>query len=235
MKIENSVVFVTGGNRGLGLAFAREALVRGARKVYAGMRKTDGFDVPGIVPIPLDVNDHDSVLAAAARCTDVTVLVNNAGIGRPGSPLDHSMEELSREIFETNYYGMIRTTQAFAPILARNGGGAIINVLSRATWRPSPLLSAYSASKAAAWSFTNSLRMQIKGQGTQVLALHVGFVDTDLVRGLDVPKSAPAEVVGRTLDGLAAGKDEVIADEGTQLVKQGLSAERPSYIDIAPR
>jgi len=235
MKIENSVVFVTGGNRGLGLAFAREALSRGARKVYAGMRRTDGFDVPGIVPIPLDVNDHDSVLAAAARCTDVTVLVNNAGIGRPGSPLDHSMEELSREIFETNYYGMIRTTQAFAPILARNGGGAIINVLSRATWRPSPLLSAYSASKAAAWSFTNSLRMQIKGQGTQVLALHVGFVDTDLVRGLDVPKSAPAEVVGRTLDGLAAGKDEVIADEGTQLVKQGLSAERPSYIDIAPR
>jgi len=231
MKIENSVVFVTGGNRGLGLAFAREALSRGARKVYAGMRRTDGFDVPGIVPIPLDVNDADSVLAAAARCTDVTVLVNNAGIGRPGSPLDHSMEELSRAFFETNYYGMIRTTQAFAPVLARNGGGAIVNVLSRATWRPSPLLSAYSASKAAAWSFTNSLRMQIKAQGTQVLALHVGFVDTDLVRGLDVPKSAPAEVVRRTLDGLTAGKDEVIADEGTQLVKQGLSSEQPSYID----
>jgi len=231
MNIENSVVFVTGGNRGLGLAFAREALSRGARKVYAGMRRTDGFDVPGIVPIPLDVNDPDSVLAAAAKCIDVTLLVNNAGIGRPGSPLDHSMEDLSREIFETNYYGMIRTTQAFAPILARNGGGAIVNVLSRATWRPSQLLSAYSASKAAAWSFTNSLRMQIKAQGTQVLALHVGFVDTDLVRGFDVPKSAPAEVVRRTLDGLTAGKDEVIADEGTQLVKQGLSSEQPSYID----
>ena len=234
MKIENSVVFVTGGNRGLGLAFAREALSRGARKVYAGMRRTDGFDVPGIVPITLDVTDPDSVRAAAARCTDVTVLVNNAGIGRPGSSLDGSMEELSREIFETNYYGMIRTTQAFAPILARNGGGAIINVLSRATWRPSPLLSAYSASKAAAWSFTNSLRLQIKDQGTRVLALHVGFVDTDLVRSLDVPKSAPAEVAGRTLDGLAAGKEEVLADEGTQLVKQGLSRERPSYIDIEP-
>jgi len=231
MNIENSVVFVTGGNRGLGLAFVREALSRGARKVYAGMRKTDGFDVPGVVPVTLDVNDPDSVRAAAARCTDVTLLVNNAGIGRPGSPLDASMEELSREIFETNYYGMIRTTQAFAPILARNGGGAIVNVLSRATWRPSPLLSAYSASKAAAWSFTNSLRMQIKAQGTQVLALHVGFVDTDLVRGFDVPKSAPAEVVRFTLEGLAADKDEVIADEGTQLVKQGLSSEQPSYID----
>src|SRR5215468_12736075 len=231
MKIENSVVFVTGGNRGLGLAFAREALALGAAKVYAGMRKTQGFDVPGIVPVQLDVTDPASVRAAAARCTDVTVLVNNAGIGRPGSSLDGSMEELSREIFETNYYGMIRTTQAFAPVLARNGGGAIVNVLSRATWRPSPLLSAYSASKAAAWSFTNSLRMQIKAQGTQVLALHVGFVDTDLVRGFDVPKSAPAEVVRRTLDGLTAGKDEVIADEGTQLVKQGLSSEQTSYIE----
>ena len=235
MNIENSVVFVTGGNRGLGLAFAREALSRGARKVYAGMRRTDGFDVPGIVPIPLDVNDPDSVLAAAARCTDVTVLVNNAGIGRPGSSLDGSMEELSREIFETNYYGMIRTTQAFAPVLAKNGGGAIINVLSRATWRPSPLLSAYSASKAAAWSFTNSLRLKIKEQGTQVLALHVGFVDTDLARGFDVPKSTPAEVAGRTLDALAAGRNEVLADEGTRLLKAGLSRERPPYIDPEPR
>ena len=235
MNIENSVVFVTGGNRGLGLAFAREALSRGARKVYAGMRNTDGFDVPGIVPIPIDVNDPDSVRAAAARCTDVTILVNNAGIGRPGSPLEGSMEELSREIFETNYYGVIRATQAFAPILVRNGGGAIINVLSRASWRPSPLLSAYSASKAAVWSFTNSLRLQIREQGTQVLALHVGFVDTDLVKGLDVPKSAPAEVVGRTYDALAAGKDEIIADEGTQLVKQDLSRERPSYIDLEAR
>ena len=234
MNIESSVVFVTGGNRGLGLAFAREALSRGARKVYAGMRRTDGFDVPGILPVTLDVTDPASVQAAAARCPDVTLLVNNAGIGRPGAPLDGSMEDLSREIFETNYYGIIRTTQAFASILARNGGGAIINVLSRATWRPSLVLSAYSASKTAAWSFTNSLRLQIKTQGTQVLALHVGFVDTDLARTLDVPKVAAAEVAGLTLDALVAGKDEILADEGTRLVKQGLSRERPSYIDPDP-
>ncbi|HET9156467.1 MAG TPA: SDR family NAD(P)-dependent oxidoreductase, partial [Myxococcaceae bacterium] len=150
MNIHGSVVFVTGASRGLGLAFAREALARGARKVYAGMRRTDGFDVPGILPVILDVTDPASVRAAAEACTDVTVLVNNAGIGRLGSPLDASMDGLSREIFETNYYGMIRTTQAFAPILARNGGGAIINVLSDASWRASPLLSAYCASKAAA-------------------------------------------------------------------------------------
>ena len=145
------------------------------------------------------------------------------------------MEELSREIFETNYYGMIRTTQAFAPVLAKNGGGAIINVLSDITWRPAPRLSAYGASKAAAWSFTNSLRLQIKEQGTQVLALHVGFVDTDLARGFDVPKLTPPDVAGRTLDALAAGKDEVLADEGTRVLKAGLSRERPSYIDPEAR
>src|SRR5262245_33309975 len=223
MKIQNSVVFVTGGNRGLGLAFAREALALGAAKVYAGMRNAQGFDVPGIVPVQLDVTDPASVRAAAARCGDTTLLVNNAGIGRIGSPLDGSMEKLSREIFETNYYGLIRTTQAFAPVLARNGGGAIINVLSDATWRPVPILSAYSAAKAAAWSFTNTLRLQAKEQGTQVLALHVGFVDTDLAKGFDVPKSTPAEVARHTLDGLAAGKDEVLADEGTRRLKQGLS------------
>jgi NAD(P)-dependent dehydrogenase (short-subunit alcohol dehydrogenase family) len=235
MNIQSSVVFVTGASRGLGLAFAREALARGARKVYAGMRRTDGFDVPGILPVTLDVTDPASVRAAAERCTDVTILVNNAGIGRLGSPLDASMEGLSREIFETNYYGMIRTTQAFAPILARNGGGAIINVLSDATWRPSPVVSAYSASKAAAWSFTNTLRLEARRQGTQVVALHVGFVDTDLSRGFDVPKSTPAEVAGRTFEGLAAGKDEVLADEGTRVLKAGLSRDPASYIDPQTR
>ena len=230
MNIENSVVFVTGGNRGLGLAFAREALSRGARKVYAGMRRTDGFDVLGIVPVRLDVTDPASVRAAAARCTDVTVLVNNAGIGRAGAALDASMEQLSREIFETNYYGMIRTTQAFAPILARNGGGAIINVLSIVSWKPSSILAPYAASKAAAWSFTNSLRLQARNQGTQVLALHAGFIDTDLVKDFDVPKTSAAEVARRTLEGLAESKDEVFADEGTRLFKQGLSSEPASYI-----
>src|SRR5262245_24465385 len=147
MKIRNSVVFITGGNRGLGLAFARAAVSRGAAKVYAGMRNPNGFDLPGIVPIKLDVTDPASVRAAARQCSDTTLLVNNAGIGRMGSPLDGSMEELSRELFETNYYGIIRVTQAFAPALASNGGGAIINVLSDAAWLPVPMLSAYSASK----------------------------------------------------------------------------------------
>jgi NAD(P)-dependent dehydrogenase (short-subunit alcohol dehydrogenase family) len=232
VNIRDSVVFVTGANRGLGLAFAREAVARSAAKVYAGMRNTDGFDIPGIVPVKLDVTDPASVSAAAARCGDTTLLVNNAGIGRTMTgPLDGNMDELSRELFETNFYGMIRVTQAFAPALAINGGGAVINVLSDAAWLPRPMLAAYSATKAAAWSFTNTLRLQLMNQRTQVLALHVGFMDTDLTRGLDVPKTSPTDVVRQTLDGLMAGKDEVLADQGTRALKQGLSRERASYLD----
>jgi NAD(P)-dependent dehydrogenase (short-subunit alcohol dehydrogenase family) len=122
MKVQDSVVFVTGANRGFGLAVAREALSRGVSKVYAGMRNTGGFDVPGIVPVKLDVTDPASVAAAVARCADTALLVNNAGIARiVTGPLDSKMDELSRELFETNFYGMVRVTQAFAPVLAKNG------------------------------------------------------------------------------------------------------------------
>src|SRR5262249_28753694 len=159
--------------RGLGLAFARAALSRGAAKVYAGMRNPNSFHDPDIVAIELDVTNPASVRAAAECCKDTSVLVNNAGIAHIARPLDGLMELRSREFFETNYYGMVRTTQAFAPVLAENGGGAIINVLSDTTWRPIPMLAAYSASKAAAWSFTNTLRAQLREYGTRVLALHV--------------------------------------------------------------
>lgn len=232
MKVQNSVVFVTGANRGFGLALAREALARGAARVYAGMRNTAGFNEPGLVPVKLDVTDAESIAAAAARCGDVTVLVNNAGIGRViEGPLDARMEAQSREIFETNYYGVIRVTQAFAPILGKNGGGAIINILSIVSWIPSVMLAAYAASKAAAWSFTNSLRLQLKAQGTQVLGLHVGFMDTDLTRGVELPKASPADVARQTFDDMVAGKNEVLGDEVTRTVKKGLSAEQASYFD----
>jgi short-subunit dehydrogenase len=117
--------------------------------------------------------------------------------------------------------------------LDRAGGGVTINVLSDVTWRPIPTQSAYSASKAASWSFANTLRVQLKQQRMHVLALHMGFVDTDLIRGLDVPKSSPAEVVRKTLDGLAAGKLEVLADEPTRPLKRGLCLEQPSYFGPA--
>jgi NAD(P)-dependent dehydrogenase (short-subunit alcohol dehydrogenase family) len=234
MDIKGSVVLVSGANRGLGLAFAREALARGAVKVYAGMRNTAGFDEPGLVPVQLDVTDAQSVAKAAADLQDVTLLVNNAGIGAlSDGPLDPELQAQTLRILDTNLFGIVRLSQAFAPILGRNRPGAIIDVLSNASWLPVPMLTAYAITKAAAWSFTNHLRLQLQEQGTQVLGMHVGFVDTDLTKGVDVPKSSPVDVVRRTYDALAAGKNEVMADEGTGALKRSLSADLPGYIDPA--
>jgi NAD(P)-dependent dehydrogenase (short-subunit alcohol dehydrogenase family) len=232
MNIRGSVVLVTGANRGLGLAFAREALARGATKVYAGMRDTTGFAEPGLVPVRLDVTDPQSIAAAGESCGDVTVVINNAGIGAiTQGALDPELEAQSRRLFETNLYGIVRMSQAFAPILERNRPGAVINVLSDLTWLTNPILTAYALSKAAAWSYTNHLRVQLKPQGTQVLSLHVGFIDTDLTKGLDIPKNNPRDVARHTYDALEAGESEIMADEGTRALKQSLSTATPAYID----
>jgi NAD(P)-dependent dehydrogenase (short-subunit alcohol dehydrogenase family) len=230
MKIDNAVALVTGANRGIGLAFTRALLARGARTVYAGARDPASVTLPGVEPIRLDVTRPEDVAAAAARAGDVTLVVNNAGIGRPGGFLAAESEAVARELFETNFYGMLRVSRAFAPVLASHGGGALLNVLSIASWINPGVLAAYAASKSAAWSLTNALRHELAAQRTQVLALHMAFVDTDLVRTLDVPKTSPEAIVERALDGLEAGLDEVLADERTRLVKQGLVAARPSYL-----
>ncbi|VVN03540.1 3-oxoacyl-[acyl-carrier-protein] reductase FabG [Pseudomonas fluorescens] len=234
MKIENSVAFVTGANRGLGLAFAKELVARGARKVYAGVRNPEGVNIPGVIAIRLDVSDPASVAAAVAQAGDVTLLVNNAGIARLlPSMLDPGLVEAAREIFETNYYGVMHVSLAFAPVLKANGGGVIVNVLSDATWVAAPFLSAYAASKSAAWSFTNSLRIELDGQGTRVQGLHVGFIDTDLTHGFDVPKVQPSEVVIQSLDGVEAGLQEVLADKGTRAIKASLSTAQAAYLNPA--
>jgi NAD(P)-dependent dehydrogenase (short-subunit alcohol dehydrogenase family) len=232
MEIKNSIAFVTGANRGLGLAFARELLARGAAKVYAGMRNTDGVDIPGVVPVRVDVNDAASVAAAAAQCADTTLVVNNAGIARilEGS-LDAGWIDAARDIFETNVYGVVRVSQAFAPILARNGGGAVINVLSSGVWLSRPFISPYAASKAAAWSYTNALRLDLRAHGTLVQGLHVSFIDTDMTAGFDMKKANPREVAARALDGLERGQEEVLADEVTVAVKASLSGAEPVYLN----
>jgi NAD(P)-dependent dehydrogenase (short-subunit alcohol dehydrogenase family) len=230
MKIANSTVIVTGANRGIGLAFTRELLARRARKVYAGARDPSTIKQPGVEAIRLDVTKPEQVAAAAALAGDVTLVINNAGVGHPGGFLAADSEEVARHQLETNFFGMLRMSKAFAPVLAANGGGALINVLSIVSWVNSGALAAYAASKSAAWSLTNSLRHELSAQKTQVLALHMGFVDTDLVRAIDVPKTSPEDIVKRTLDGLEAGLDEVLADEWTKQVKQGLTAPRPSYL-----
>ncbi|MGY4827752.1 SDR family oxidoreductase [Sphaerotilaceae bacterium SBD11-9] len=233
MKIENAVALVTGANRGIGLAFAQELLARGARKVYAAARDPATVTQAGVHALRLDVNNPDEVAAAAALASDVTLVINNAGIAQPGGLLAADSEEVARRIFETNFFGMLRVSKAFAPVLASHGGGAFLNVLSVASWVNGGGLAAYSASKSAAWSLTNALRTELAAQKTQVLGLHMAYVDTDLTRGFDVPKSSPDAIVKRALDGLESGLDEVLADEITLQVKHGLTAARPSYLPQA--
>lgn len=230
MKLENAVVLVTGANRGIGLAFAREALARGARRVYAGARDPASVTLPGVQAVALDVTDAGQVARAAQACGDVTLLINNAGIAATGGFLADSTLESSRRQLETNFFGPLRMAQAFAPVLAGNGGGAILNVLSIASWINRPLLGVYGASKSAAWALTNGLRHELRAQGTRVAALHMGFVDTDLTRGIEMPKSSPEAVVRQALDALEAGAEEILADEATRQVKLSLSAGAPAYL-----
>lgn len=223
MKIKNSVAFVTGADHGLGLWLAMELLARGARKVYAGVTDTDAFRGQGIVPIKIDVTDPESITAAAARCQDVSLLVNNAGMTRlTESTPDLAMCSVARERFETDFNAVVSTTQAFAPALLRNGGGAVINVLSDASSFARPALAACSATTSAASGFSNSLRLELRDKGTQVLALHLSSMDPDMGKGSNVKKTIPTRVAARTLDALEAGEEEVLSDEEAVSVTQRL-------------
>ncbi|OAJ55367.1 short-chain dehydrogenase [Paraburkholderia ginsengiterrae] len=224
MKIEGSVVFVTGANRGLGLEFAKQALERGVRKVYAGARNPASVALPGVVLVKLDVTYPAAVAAAADTARDVTLLINNAGIARLGSLTDDGALDALRDHFETNVFGMLSMSRAFAGNLASNGGGAILNVLSVASWINRPILAGYGVSKSAAWAVTNGLRHSLREQHTQVVGLHAGFIDTDLTRVLEVPKATPGDVVRQAYDAIEAGAEEVSTDEFTRQVKAGLSA-----------
>lgn len=229
MQLKNAVVFITGANRGLGRAFAQAALAAGAAKVYAAARDPATIDLPGVVPVALDVTDPVQVAAAAERCADVSLLINNAGITRQGRLLADDGIDAARAELETNFFGPWWVTRAFAPVLWAQGGGAVLNVLSVLSWLNLPGQASYSASKAAAWSLSNGLRHELKGQGTQVTSLHVGYMDTDMTRGLDAPKASPAEVARLALAGVEAGAFEVLADDISRQVKLSLSTPSPAY------
>ena len=221
MQIEGSVAVVTGANRGIGKAIAEELLARGAAKVYAGVRDPSSVTDPRLVPVELDVTNAARVAEVASQLTDVQLVVNNAGVGHAATPLRANLDD-ARAQLEVNYLGIVSMTQAFAPVLAANGGGALVNVLSVASWVAEPHLATYSASKAAAWLFTNAARVELKRQGTQVLGVHVGYVDTDLTAGFAVEKIAPHVVATAVLDALAAGQPEVAVDEFSRNVKAAL-------------
>ncbi|OZM80773.1 SDR family oxidoreductase [Pseudonocardia sp. MH-G8] len=222
MKIENSVALVTGANRGIGEQFARSLRERGASKVYGGARDAASVTVPGVEPVQLDITDPESVTAAAALAGDVTLLVNNAGVAHAQDLVDGDVDRIRAEI-ETNVFGTLSMVRAFAPILARNGGGAIVNVLSAASWFCYPGSSSYAVSKAAQWNLTNGVRMELDAQGTLVVGVHVGMVDTDLTAGLDVEKMPPAEFVEIALDGLENGQVEIVADDLSLRAKAALA------------
>ena len=221
MDISGSTALVTGANRGLGRHFATELLKRGA-KVYAGARNPDSIDVDGAIPIAVDVTDTASVAAAAEAAGDVTVLVNNAGIAADVNLLTGDLDGAHREM-NTNYFGTLSMVRAFAPVIAGNGGGGILNVLSVLSWVSYPDLSGYCASKSAAWSMTNAVRAELADRGIVVTALHVGLMDTDMAAGLDGPKSNPADVAALSVDAIAAGAYEVLADDTSRGVQAGLA------------
>jgi NAD(P)-dependent dehydrogenase (short-subunit alcohol dehydrogenase family) len=223
MNVKDSVVLVTGANRGLGLEFAKQALRRGAVKVYATARDPSKIALSGVVPMRLDVTNPAEVDAVAARCKDVTLLINNAGIARIGGIVEGDLAPLLREQLETNLFGMLHVSRGFAGILGKNGGGAILNILSILSWVNTPKIGGYGITKAAAWGLTNSLRHELRAQGTQVVSFHAGFIDTDMTRGLDIPKAQPEDVVRQAFDAIEAGQEEVTTDETTRQVRGGLS------------
>ncbi|TQS46034.1 SDR family oxidoreductase [Cryptosporangium phraense] len=218
--IEGAVALVTGGQRGLGKAFVEELLAAGAAKVYATARTPVDPTDPRVVALPLDVTDPASIAALAERIGDVTLVFNNAGTTIRGRLIDASRDDLD-EVFATNVFGVVGVSQAVAPILAGNGGGALVNVASVLSWVAGA--GVYGASKAALWSVTNTLRVELAGQNTQVVGVHLGYTDTDMTRALDVPKNDPRQVARDTIAAVAAGETEVLADEVSRVFKAALS------------
>ncbi|MFB7124119.1 SDR family NAD(P)-dependent oxidoreductase [Kitasatospora xanthocidica] len=218
--IEGSTALVTGGRRGLGRAFTAELLARGAKKVYATARTPDTSEDPRVEVLALDVTDDASVAALAARADDVDIVFNNAGVLYP-APLLSADLALVRDTFETNVLGPLRIAQAFAPVLAARGGGALVDIHSLLSWGAGA--GAYGASKAALWSLTNSLRLELAAQRTQVVGVHLGFADTEMVAAVPVDKIPPAEVARAVLDGVERGEHEVLVDDATRALKAALS------------
>lgn len=223
VALKNAVVLVTGANGGLGREFVRQALAAGVNKVYATARaprtSAHGGD-PRVVPLALDVTDRAAVVAAAALASDVTIVINNAGASNGATLLADDLDA-ARRLFEVNFFGPLEVANAFVPVLAANGGGALVNVLSVLSWLGT--YDAYSATKAALWSATNTQRLQLAQRSIQVMALHLGATDTPMAADVDEPKGNPADVVCAAYAGLEAGQHEVLADESSRRVRAGLS------------
>jgi NAD(P)-dependent dehydrogenase (short-subunit alcohol dehydrogenase family) len=221
MDINGKTALVTGANRGLGRQLAAQLRDRGAT-VYAAARNPATVDLPGVTPIALDITDPASVTAAAAATSGVAILVNNAGSSTGSSLLTGDLADIRLEL-DTHFFGTLAVIRAFAPQLAAQQGSAILNILSALSWVSFPQTAAYCAAKSAEWSLTNALRLELAQQGTRVSSLHVGYMDTDMARDVDAPKSDPAVIAKIAVDGIEAGDAEIIADEVSRRVQAGLA------------
>ncbi|GAB5897277.1 SDR family oxidoreductase [Mycolicibacterium mageritense] len=217
-QIEGATAVVTGGQRGLGKAIVDELLARGAAKVYATSRRPEPSTDPRVVVVEAEVTDDDSVARLAELASDATIVVNNAGVTGGKALLTDDLDEI-RSVIETNLFGPLRVTRAFAPQLA---GGTLVNIASVLSWLPG--FGAYGISKAALWSANNSLRQELAAQGTDVVGAYLGYTDTSMVADLDVPKNDPADVARQIVDGIESGAAEVLADELTRQVRAGVFA-----------
>jgi NAD(P)-dependent dehydrogenase (short-subunit alcohol dehydrogenase family) len=222
MDISGKTALVTGANRGFGRHLAGQLRDRGAT-VYAAARNPAAVDLPGVTPIALDVTDPESVAAAAAATRDVAILINNAGSGTGASLLTGNLADVRLEM-DTHFFGTLAVTRAFAPQLAGQEQSAVLNVLSVLSWVSMPHIGAYCAAKAAEWSLTSALRLELAAQGTRVTALHVGYMDTDMARRVTAPKADPADIARIALNAIEKGETEIVADEISQQVLAGLSA-----------
>ncbi|RDG37875.1 SDR family oxidoreductase [Streptomyces corynorhini] len=223
MELKDAVAVVTGANRGLGRELAAQLVARGA-KVYAAARRPGTVDLPGVVPLRLDVTDEESVLAAARTASDATLLVNNAGISNATSLITGGLAAVRLEM-ETNFFGPLAVTRAFTPVIEGNGGGSVLNVLSVLSWLHPAGLGSYAATKAAAWALTDAAREELAPRGITVSALHVGYMDTDMAAHVPADQKAdPAEVAAQALRGIETGLPEILADDITRQVRQGLPA-----------
>lgn len=223
MELKNAVAVVTGANRGFGRHLAAQLVERGA-KVYGTARRPETVDVPGVIPLLLDVTDEASIREATRVASDTTLLINNAGISTGATLLGGDMTEVRRDM-ETNYFGPLATTRSFAPVIEANGGGAVLNVLSALSWFHPAGLGSYAASKAAAWALTGATRDELAPRGIAVSALHVGYMDTDMAADVPADQKVDAgEVAAQALYGIETGLPEALADETSRHVKQSLAA-----------
>jgi NAD(P)-dependent dehydrogenase (short-subunit alcohol dehydrogenase family) len=221
VQIRGATALVTGANRGFGRAVAAELVARGAH-VYAGARRPGTVDLPGTTPLALDITDPASIDAAVAAAGDVTLLVNNAG-SPPGADLLSADLDVIRAEFDTHVFGTLAMTRAFAPVIAANGGGGVLNILSVLSWYSVAERGAYGAAKAAAWSMTNALRVQLAPQGVWLMALHVGFMDTDMAADTSDPKLPAEDVARAAADGIEKNEPEIVVDDVSRNVQAGLA------------